>query len=418
MIVKIPRKLEGLIEVIEFNLVRWIVLFGGRSSGKSHNGLTALIIVSMKKPLLIVCCRDTEKSIKNSIHRLIKNKIRDLGVYHRWVITDERIHCPLTGTEFVFIGLISDPEKIRSFEGADICIVEESAKTPKHVWKVLIPTIRKENSIVMTMYNPDWIDDDTHNRYVTNSHLLEEEGLYIRHINYLDNPFCSKETIAEANRCKKLDQGLYEHIWLGHPNTHSRQQIFNGAYEVEHFDINDFAANNNKNSKDYKGKANVYFGFSFGYSEKPTAGVRVIEYDNCLYIDQCVGGVGLEIDEMSEEAKRLEVPKSALFNVDDHIRVTPKLPATLKHIRNKSNLFMSEAESWEGDVISGIIFLRGEYRKIIIHPRCEEVIQNMNGYWWERDAKEDKILSEPIDMYNEYINAIRYALYKRIKGAI
>ena len=123
-------------------------------------------------------------------------------------------------------------------------------------------------------------------------------------------------------------------------------------------------------------------------------------------------------DEMSEEAKRLEVPKSALFNVDDHIRVTPKLPATLKHIRNKSNLFMSEAESWEGDVISGIIFLRGEYRKIIIHPRCEEVIQNMNGYWWERDAKEDKILSEPIDMYNEYINAIRYALYKRIKGAI
>ncbi len=415
MKVELPRALDGLPQAILNNLVRWIVLYGGRSSAKSWSTIMIVVMICMTRQTLVVCCRDTEKSIKNSVHRLIRNTIKFLGVSNRWVITDEKIYCPLTGSEIVFIGLVSDPEKIRSFEGADICLVEEAAKTPQYVWKVVIPTIRKPGSIFIIIFNPDWEDDYTYKNFVTLCDHLKDEGLFIRHMNYLDNPFCSEETLAEAERCKAIDENLYRHVWLGEPNTHSKQQIFNGAYVVEDFDPNEFPTH--KNHPEYKGKPRFFYGVYWGISQRATAAVSVFEYGNCLYIWREFGGVGYEIDDMAEAVKSLEP------GVSEYIRAMPERPATLKNVMHrihetKSRVTLVESEKWTGDVKDGITFLRGAYEKIIVHPSCSETIQNLSSYWWKMDDLTGDITDEPIDLYNEYINAIRYALFQRIKGVL
>lgn len=418
MKVELPRALDGLPQAILNNLVRWVVLYGGRSSAKSWSTIMIVVMVCMNRQLLVVCCRDTEKSIKNSVHRLIRNTIKFLGVSNRWVITDEKIYCPLTGSEIVFIGLVSDPEKIRSFEGADICLVEEAAKTPQYVWKVVIPTIRKPGSIFIIIFNPDWEDDYTYKNFVTLCDHLKDEGLFIRHMNYLDNPFCSEETLAEAERCKAIDENLYRHVWLGEPNTHSKQQIFNGAYVVEDFDPTTFETN--KNSPIYKGLPAFHYGVYWGLSQRPTAAVTVFEYADCLYIWKSFGGVGLELDDIGDLI--IDLSKSAEGTPGAKsmpvIKAMPDRPATLKNVKRISRYsVMSEAEKWTGDVKDGIAYLRGSFKKIIIHPSCSEVAQNFSSYWWKMDDLTGDITDEPIDMYNEYINAVFYALNRRIQGA-
>ena len=404
-----PEKLRGLVESIEQQLVRWIFLEGGRSSGKSWNGLRALLVVSMSREMLIVACRDTEKSIKNSIHRLIKNQIVFLGVSHHWTITNESIYCHLTGSEFVFIGLMDNPEKIRSFESADVCLLEECANTPRYVFDVVIPTIRKSKSIIMMIWNPDW-EDDYVNDFIKNIHEYEHEGVYHRHINYIDNPFCDEISINQAEREKKLDYESYEHIWLGKALAHAKQQVFRGCFEVREFDVKSFKTD--RRSRDYIGEPEIFLGVAWGYSQRPTATIAIICFNNNLYIDYCGGGIGLEIDDVVKAVNAIP------YVSESNVMASPHQPATLKNVASQVEAMIYPAEKWEGDVIDAIIHLRGCYNKIIIRPGLDAVIDNFERYWWDMDEKTGDILDTPIDRHNEYFNAIRHALSDRIRGAL
>jgi len=132
-----PVKLEGL-----FKKSRYKVLYGGRGGAKSWGIARALLILGAKKQMRILCAREYQTSIKDSVHKLLCDQIEALGLLGFYEITQATIR-GANGTEFAFIGLKNNPTNIKSFEGVDICWVEEAQTVSRLSWNILIPTIRK-----------------------------------------------------------------------------------------------------------------------------------------------------------------------------------------------------------------------------------------------------------------------------------
>jgi len=126
--------------------VRYRVLYGGRGSGKSWGIARALVVLAAQKPLRVLCARELQNSVRDSVHRVLCDQIDALGLGGFYRIEQNRIFCPSTGSEFSFEGIRNNITKIKSYEGIDICWVEEADKVTQNSWEVLIPTIRKDCS--------------------------------------------------------------------------------------------------------------------------------------------------------------------------------------------------------------------------------------------------------------------------------
>ena len=144
------------------------IFYGGRDSAKSWSIAEALVRKAAAEPLLILCAREYQSSIADSVHRLIVNTIHRLGLTDWFEITKTSIRSRM-GAEFIFKGLHHNIQEIRSTEGVDICWVEEAHYTSDESWMVLLPTIRKNNAEVWVSFNVTDEDAATHRRFVTNT---------------------------------------------------------------------------------------------------------------------------------------------------------------------------------------------------------------------------------------------------------
>ena len=134
---------------------RYKVLHGGRGSGKSWSVARALIVLASTRTLRVLCAREIQDSIRDSVHRLLSDQIERLGLGGLFDITRDEIRCPSTGSLFVFAGLAAHTvESIKSFEGVDRVWVEEGHGVSKKSWDTLIPTIRKPGSELWFGWNP------------------------------------------------------------------------------------------------------------------------------------------------------------------------------------------------------------------------------------------------------------------------
>ena len=155
-----PEKLSIL-----FDKARYKVLYGGRGGAKSWGVARALLILGCKSTLRILCAREFQTSIKDSVHKLLSDQIYALGLESFYEITQNSIRGK-NGSEFAFVGLKNNVANIKSFEGVDICWVEEAQTVSKTSWNVLIPTIRKEQSEIWVTFNPELESDETYQRFV------------------------------------------------------------------------------------------------------------------------------------------------------------------------------------------------------------------------------------------------------------
>ena len=157
MRVEIPRKLEFL-----FRPARYKVAYGGRGSAKSWTFAQALLILGSKQKLRILCAREVQKSIKDSVHKLLSDQIKRLGLGSFYQILNTEIRGK-NGTEILFSGLSDQTaDSIKSFEGVDIAWVEEAQTVTKRSWDIFRPTIRKAGSEIWVSYNPELDTDATH----------------------------------------------------------------------------------------------------------------------------------------------------------------------------------------------------------------------------------------------------------------
>ncbi|KAB7782156.1 PBSX family phage terminase large subunit [Methylorubrum populi] len=209
-----PRKLAFL-----FQPKRYKIAKGGRGGGKSWAFARALLILGASRKLRILCAREFQNSTADSVHALLKDQIEKLGLDGFYEVQQTRI-IGANGTEFSFEGLRHNVTKIKSYEGVDICWVEEARTVSKASWDVLIPTIRKPGSEIWISFNPELADDETYKRFVkhppTNS--------VVETINWYDNPWFPVELQQEAKDLRARDPIAYETVWEGHC-----KQVLDGA---------------------------------------------------------------------------------------------------------------------------------------------------------------------------------------------
>lgn len=193
-----------------FSPKRYKIIRGGRGSGKSWGVARALLLQGRASRLRILCTREVQKSIKDSVHRLLSDQIQALGLGEFYEVLEAEIRGK-NGTSFVFAGLASHTiESVKSFEGCDRVWIEEGQAVKKRSWEVLIPTIRKPGSEIWVTYNPELESDETHQRFLT-----DDEDTTVVEMNYSDNPWFSDVLEKERIKCQLRTPDDYENIWLG-----------------------------------------------------------------------------------------------------------------------------------------------------------------------------------------------------------
>ena len=189
---------------------RYRVLYGGRGGAKSWGVARALLILAAKDKLRVLCAREYQTSIKDSVHKLLSDQIQDLGLDSFYEITQASIRGK-NGSEFFFVGLKNNISNVKSFEGVDICWVEEAQTVSKTSWNVLIPTIRKEKSEIWVTFNPELETDDTFQRFVVHS----PKDCVTEKINWYDNPWFPETLRMEKDDLKERDIEAYNTVWEG-----------------------------------------------------------------------------------------------------------------------------------------------------------------------------------------------------------
>jgi len=205
--VAMPENLQVLFEPHRYKALR-----GGRGSGKSWAVARALIIRAVSSKTRILCCREIQRSIKESVHRLLTDQLEMLEVKHLFDVTDTSIKCK-NGSEFIFEGLFRNSDRIKSYEGIDICWIEEGQTCSEESLQYLVPTIRVDGSEIWVTFNPNYEDDPVFSRFVKNP----PPDCVSLLVNYNDNPWFPQVLAREMERDKMLNETLYRHVWLGEP---------------------------------------------------------------------------------------------------------------------------------------------------------------------------------------------------------
>jgi len=202
-----PEKLKFLFQPARYKVVR-----GGRGSGKSWGFARALLIMAAQRPLRVLCTREIQKSIQQSVHQLLRDQIEALGLSAHYEVLTTEIRGK-NGSQFFFSGLSDQTaETLKSYEGVDLCWCEEASAISKRSWEILIPTIRKQDSEIWVSFNPQLESDETYRRFVTSP----PPGCISIEMNHADNRrFPSVLEAERAHAEATMRREDYAHIWEG-----------------------------------------------------------------------------------------------------------------------------------------------------------------------------------------------------------
>lgn len=232
-----PEMLQGL-----FRPKRTKVLYGGRGAGRSWGVARAFLLMGTERPIRILCCRELQNSIIESVHKLLSDQIEALGLSGFYQIQQNKI-IGANGTTFSFEGIKNNTTKIKSYEGIDYCWVEEANKVSKMSWGILIPTVRKLGSEIWLTFNPELDTDYTYTRFVKDPELRrmtavsqtdalrqlvwhESDTSLVLKMTYADNPWFPEVLRTELEQEKKRDYDSYLNIWEGHTLQNLEGAIF------------------------------------------------------------------------------------------------------------------------------------------------------------------------------------------------
>jgi phage terminase large subunit len=405
--INIPPHFSGLSQPY-----RYKIFYGGRGGAKSWSFAKTLVVAAYMKKLLILCTREYQNSIADSVYRLLCNQIEEMGLYDWFTMTKKSI-VSHTGAEFIFKGLNRSIGEIKSLEGVDICWVEEGQNTSENSWKILIPTIRTDadhtgeepdsdeavnifknnysgDSEIWVSFNPEDETDPTYKRFIVNT---PPETL-LKKVNWSENPHFPEVLNKERLYMLEVDPEAYLHVWEGNCRKISDAQIFRNKYKISDFD-------------EPEEGTRFYYGADFGFSQDPATLIRMWIKDECLYISHEAYGIGIELDHMADFYK--QVPGSSKWP----IKADNSRPETISHLKRRS-FDISGAAKWPGCVEDGIAVLRS-FRMIYIHTRCKRTAEEARLYSYKVDPKTEEILPIIIDAHNHCWDGIRYGLDTYIK---
>jgi phage terminase large subunit len=389
---------------------RYKVLSGGRGSAKSYTVARALLLRGIEQKRFILCGREFQNSITESVHRLLSEQIGTMGLSQFYGVTAQSI-LGRNGTEFIFKGMRNNINSIKSIPGITDLWLEEAQVISKASWDILIPTIREDGSEIWVTYNPENEDDPTHVMFFDgNNEPLKRDDAIIIKVNWDQNPWFPKVLEAEKNHLYQVNPDLADHVWGGNIRKNSSSQIFRHKWEVREFEP---AFTKGELQEGWFGP---YHGLDFGFSTDPLAVVQIYLDMNTreLLFRRAKFGYGIEIDYIGD-FMRNNIPNIQNFK----IRADCSRPETISHIANKG-WNIEGAEKWPGSVEDGIEWLR-TWNKIVIHPDCEHsvtregitttygMITEAKNYSYKVDRLTQDVLTDVVDAFNHGWDAARYA---------
>lgn len=217
--VRIPQKFEFL-----FTPSRYKACYGGRGTGKSHSFATALVLMAAAKPIRVLCGREIQKSIKDSVKRLIDDKIAEYKLQNFFTSTETEVR-GVNGSLFLFAGIKTNPESIKSMEGIDICWIEEASTISQRSLDFLIPTIRKDGSEIWFTWNPENELDPVDMMF---RGKVPPKDTVVQEVKWYDNPWFPEVLKTEMEFDRMTNPEKYMHVWEG-----GYRLVTEGAYYAE-----------------------------------------------------------------------------------------------------------------------------------------------------------------------------------------
>lgn len=384
MLIQLPEKLKSLDQPSRYKIV-----YGGRGSAKSWTVATKLVLRSASQPTRIMCAREFQSSMQDSVYQLLSDKIFALGLQDNFRILRDRIINTDTDSIFSFVGLRNDPNKVRSAEGYDIAWIEEAQSVTQQSLNTLIPTMRSEGSEIWATYNPMNDDDPIHKLA-----LDPPPNSIVVQMNWRDNPWFPSVLEDERQYLKSRDMDLYLHVWEGQTYNRSEAQIFWDKVIQQDFEP-------------LTTWSGPYYGLDWGFANDPMRLVRCWIGDQNLYIEKEVHGLRVDIN---------DIPKTLTHETHGDpfchkyvIRADNSRPETISYCQQHGMPGVVACKKGAGSVDDGISFIRS-FKNIIIHSRCKHTFEEARLYSYKTDRLTGDVLPQPVDAYNHSWDAVRYAL--------
>ncbi len=403
---------------------RYKIAHGGRGSGKSWGVAGVAAQLGAMGPRRILCVREVQKSIQDSVHKLLADQIGRLNLGGYYDVQKSAIR-GYNGTDIIFAGIKSDPGKIKSTEAVDICLVEEAEAVSKVSWEMLVNTIRQRPGVhppeIWVVFNPRDDVDETTKRFL---HVIDKDtGRLIAveppnsrrvELNWSDNPWfpadlglerlAMLDRIGEAQKRGDDDETVqlqadYDHIWEGATRKRSDAAVYRRRVVVESFDEPPHGTR-------------LFFGADWGFSVDPTAGIRfwITEHKDErgrayqeIWISHEAFGWKTEMDEIPDlfDAMLPDVRKWP-------IKGDCAQPMIISYLA-RQGFNITPAEKWQGSVEDGIAHVKA-FRRIHIHTRCKHIAQEARLYSYKIDRVTQQILPVLVDANNHGWDAVRYGL--------
>lgn len=359
--------------------------WGGRGSGKSH-GVAEMVIEAhvMDQKRRTVCVREVQKSLNQSVKRLLETKIQSMNAGAYFDVQESCIKSVTGDGIILFQGMQNHTaDSIKSLEGMDCAWVEEARSMSQRSLDLLRPTIRKPGSELWFTWNPGESTDPV-------DVLLRGENpppnAVVIPVNFVDNPWFPDVLREEMEYDKRRDPDKYAHVWLGEYVRNSEARVFKN-WSIEEFEAPSGAV--------------FRLGADWGFSVDPTTLIRCHIDGRRLYIDHEAHMVGCEITDTP--ALFMTVPEAEKWPITaDSAR-----PETISHMRKNGFPKIMPAVKGPKSLEEGVEWLKSF--DIIVHPRCIHTIDELTLYSYKTDPLTGKVLPVLEDKKNHVIDALRYA---------
>ena len=387
---KFPAKLKGL-----FNDHRYKIIYGGRGSGKSWGVARYLLISAASQSMRVLCTREVQKSLRQSVHQLLTDQIAALGLTHFYTVLETEIR-GINGSLFIFAGLSTQTaDSIKSLEGVDKVWIEEGSSITKRSLDILTPTIRKPGSEIIITFNPDLDTDEVYQRYVINT----PPDSWLMHINYSDNPWLSKELEDERQHCLRSDPKSHDHIWLGKPKS-----VVDGAIFADEFQTMMEEHRITKVSHDPMLKTHVIFDLGFRDSmaiimaQRSGSELRIIDYIEDSY---------RTLDHYSNELRSKAYNWGTVFMPHDAVARDFKTGKSAAEIMESFGWMVSIVPM--GEVENGLRIVRMTFPRIWMDKEKTARLQECMKRYRRQISTTTQIIGNPLhDEYSHGADAFRY----------
>ena len=392
MNVDFPEVLTPAFDNLSQAIYDTIVMYGGRGGAKSQALANLGILESYIDDGVILCCREVQKSINDSIFSMLVSAIERLGLLGDFEIFKHEITNKKTGARFIFAGLKHNVTAIKSIDRLRVVLVDEAENVSQGSWDILLPTPRYGNTRIYVVFNQRFEDDPTYQIFVELSH---DSQLVIK-IGWQDNPWFPKSLDNVRRRDLLGDMGRYRWIWDGEFLQISDASILAKKIVSYEFSLD-------------KTFGEPLIGVDWGFSNDPTAVVECYVKDNVLYIYHANSKVGLELNDTAEWLLK-SAPNIATFTS----RADNARPETISKVKGEGVPLIKPCHKWKGSIEDGIAYLQG-FRQIVIHSQADACRAELVAYSFKKD-RFGEITAVPDDKDNHYADALRYALEPLIRG--